>query len=174
MVRFFRIVAIVVAVLFLTLLGLRTWTKSKSPVDHIEYNQDGVSLTITYCQPYKKGRVIFGGILPYGKVWRTGANEATIIEAGQDLQVAGQTLKAGKYTLWTVPGETAWDVIFNAQTGQWGTMYDSTQNVLRVQVPAAATQEMTEQFVMKVQPADGGADLTLKWENTLVTVPFRK
>jgi len=111
------VVALVLAVAFL--LFMRQ-TKSHSPAATAVYNQDGLEIQVDYCRPYKKGRVIFGGLEPYGKVWRTGANEATVISFNKDLLIVGKPVKAGKYSLFTIPGEKTWTVILNKETGQWG------------------------------------------------------
>src|SRR6476659_2856969 len=87
---------------------------SKGEIKH------GANLTITYGSPSVKGRKIWGGLVPYDKVWRAGANEATQIETDKDLVVEGKKLPAGKYSLYTIPGENEWQIIINSQTGQWG------------------------------------------------------
>jgi len=81
--RIFTILGVIAAVLLIAFFGLRTWTKSSSPEAIAQVDQNGLKITVDYCQPYKKGRKIFGGIVPYGKVWRTGANEATTIKFDQ-------------------------------------------------------------------------------------------
>src|ERR1700675_3642107 len=86
----------------------------------------GATITINYSSPAVKGRKIWGGLVPYDKVWRTGANEATIFETSKDIKIGGKTLKAGKYSLYTKPGEKEWQVIFNSQTGQWGIKMDGS------------------------------------------------
>ncbi|MFD2520183.1 DUF2911 domain-containing protein [Emticicia soli] len=171
--KILKIVIISVAVLALAFYGFLTFTKSKSPADTASFNQNGLSVQVDYCRPYKKDRVIFGQLLPYGKVWRTGANEATIFEVKQDVKIADKPLKAGKYTLWTIPNTDNWTIIFNSQTGQWGTEYDETKDVLRVDVPASKLAETVEQFKIDFASAEGGSDMILRWENTEVKVPVR-
>lgn len=168
-----KIVLISVAVLALAFFGYMTYTKSKSPASTVAFNENGLSVQVDYCQPYKKGRVVFGTLVPYGKVWRTGANEATIFDVKQDVKVADKPLKAGKYTLWTIPDTDKWTIIFNGQTGQWGTMYDESKDVMRVEVPASKIAETVEQFNISLAPATGGSDMILRWENTEVKVPVR-
>lgn len=160
-------------VLALAFFGYMTFTKSKSPADTARFDQNGLSVQVDYCQPYKKDRVIFGQLVPYGKVWRTGANEATLFDIKEDVKVADKPLKAGKYTLWTIPNADNWTIIFNGQTGQWGTMYDESKDVMRVDVPAVKTAETVEQFKIDFIAADGGSDMLLRWENTEVKVPIR-
>lgn len=171
--KILKIVIISVAVLALAFYGFLTFTKSKSPADTASFNQNGLSVQVDYCRPYKKDRVIFGQLLPYGKVWRTGANEATIFEVKQDVKIADKPLKAGKYTLWTIPNADIWTIVFNSQTGQWGTEYDETKDVLRVDVPASKLAETVEQFKIDFASAAGGSDMVLRWENTEVKVPVR-
>jgi hypothetical protein len=171
--KILKITLISVVVLALAFFGYMTYTKSKSPASTAISNQNGISVQVDYCQPYKKGRVVFGQLVPYGKVWRTGANEATIFDVKQDVKVAGKPLKAGKYTLWTIPNPDKWTIIFNGQTGQWGTMYDETKDVMRVEVPAGKTTETIEQFTINFVPEVSGNDMVLRWENTEVKVPIR-
>jgi hypothetical protein len=88
-----------------------------------------LTVQVDYSRPYKKRREIFGKLLPYGQVWRTGANEATIFDVKQDIKIGDKSLKAGKYTLWTIPNADKWTVILNSETGQWGTNYNEKKDV---------------------------------------------
>ncbi|RCR69151.1 DUF2911 domain-containing protein [Larkinella punicea] len=153
--------------------GLRSFTKSSSPEAVATSDQNGVQVKVEYCQPYKKGRKIFGGLVPYGEVWRTGANEATIITIDQNVTVAGQPLDEGEYSLWTIPSEGSWMVIFNRETGQWGTSYDQTKDVLRVPVAARKRNAVAEQFYISFAPQAGGSDMLLAWDQTEAIVPIR-
>ncbi|MCU0353916.1 MAG: DUF2911 domain-containing protein [Cytophagales bacterium] len=168
-----RIGLIVVAVLVVAFFALRTYTKSKSPEATAVFNENGLSVEVKYCQPAKKGREIFGGLLPYGKVWRTGANEATVISFGKDVLLADKPLKAGKYTLWTIPNPAEWTIVINGETGQWGTNYDESQDVLRVNVPVSKKSDVTELFKIDFTSQTGGADMVLRWDMTEVAVPVR-
>ncbi|GAB3890272.1 DUF2911 domain-containing protein [Spirosoma agri] len=172
--RVLFILAIIAAVLLVGLFALRSWTKSSSPETLVQLNQNGLNISVDYCQPRKKGRVIFGGLVPYGNVWRTGANEATVIKFDQPVLVAGQPLKAGEYTLWTIPSATSWVVIMNGETGQWGTNYDQTKDVLRVPVTSRKHSPVAEQFTINLVEQPGGADMLLTWDETEVVVPIRK
>lgn len=131
-----------------------------------EGSVDGVSVTLEYGRPKVKGRTIWGGLVPYGKVWRTGADEATTITFGQDVTVEGEKLPAGTYGLFTIPGEEGWTVIFNQVAQQWGAFkYDSAKDVLRVTVqprPHEPVEEMD--FVLD------GDQVVLRWEK--LAVPF--
>ena len=133
------------------------------------------NITINYSSPAAKGRKIFGGLVPYGEVWRAGANEATIFETDQDLKIEGKTLPAGKYSLYAIPGEKEWTIIFNKQTGQWGikrggvTSRDPAQDALLVQVKPKKSASMNERLAYDV--SDKG--FVLKWENTEVPVSIK-
>lgn len=127
---------------------------------------DGLSVTLEYGRPNVKGRTIWGGLVPYGKVWRTGANEATTITFGQDVTVEGQKLAAGTYGLFTIPGEGDWTVIFNTVADQWGAFdYDPGKDALRVTVEPRA-QEMVETMDFVIE----GDEVVLRWEK--LAVPF--
>lgn len=167
-----KIVLIIAAVLAVAFVGLKTFTKSKSPAETAKFDQNGLTVQVDYCRPYKKGREIFGKLLPYGEVWRTGANEATIFDVKQDIKVGDKTLKAGKYTLWTIPNADKWTIILNSETGQWGTNYDEKKDVLRVDVPVGKSVEMMEQFKIDFAAATTGAEMVLRWDNTEVKVPI--
>jgi len=128
-------------------------------------------MTITYSRPGVKGRKIWGALVPYGQVWRTGANEATTIAFSDDVTINGQKLPAGTYSLHTIPGEKEWTLIFNSVANQWGSFnYDQAKDALRVKAfptPASFTEWMT--FEVPVVSADQ-ATVALRWEN--VAVPF--
>ena len=134
----------------------------------------GQQITIAYSRPSMRGRKIMGDLVPYGRVWRTGANEATTLTTPVGLNIGGANVPAGKYTLWTLPGENAWKLIINKQTGQWGTNYDESQDLTRVDMQKSQTTGAVEQFTIswKKTGADS-ADLVLEWENTRVSVAVR-
>jgi len=133
---------------------------------------DGKKITITYSRPLMRGRKIMGDLVPYGKVWRTGANAATSLVTDTDLVVANARVPAGKYTLYTVPGEQTWTIIINKQTGQWGLRYDQAQDLVRVEVMPVKLRAAVDQFTIRFD-REGPAKATLKieWENTSVPVP---
>jgi hypothetical protein len=119
-----------------------------------------------------KGRKVMGELVPFGKVWRTGADEATTLTTDKELQIGGTIVPAGKYTLYTLPGQTDWQLIVNKQTGQWGTEYDQKQDLGRVPLKKTATSAPVEQLTISVDksPAGGGL-LRIAWENTALTAP---
>ncbi|HEY5916129.1 MAG TPA: DUF2911 domain-containing protein [Chryseolinea sp.] len=123
------------------------------------------NVKIVYSQPSARGRQIMGGLVPYGEVWRTGANEATTIEFDKPVKIEGKDLAAGKYALFTIPGENEWTIIINKDIKQWGAFkYKQEDDVLRVPVKPAKTSAPVETFNITV----GKDDIQLKWENTAV------
>src|SRR5688572_14761372 len=118
----FSVIGVIVIVALMAVKGYMNTikTKSFSPEGEVVFTKDNLRIKVLYNRPYKKGREIFGSLVPYDKVWRTGANEATIFETNKDLSIEGKKLKAGKYTLWTIPGQESWTIIFNSEYGQWG------------------------------------------------------
>ena len=139
-----------------------------SPPAEATASVDGTDITVNYSQPSVKDREIFGGLEPYGKVWRTGANEATTFEASGDVEIEGQTLPAGKYALFTIPREEEdWTVIFNNVPDQWGAYdYDEAQDALRVEVAPEATPETVEKLTFEV--GDDG-QVTMMWADTSIS-----
>ncbi|MFB6098104.1 MAG: DUF2911 domain-containing protein [Salinibacter sp.] len=125
---------------------------------------------ITYGRPHVKGRTIFGGLVPYGEVWRTGANEATTFSVSSDVMIEGQPLSKGTYSLYTIPGKKQWTIIFNKVANQWGTEYDSSKDALRVKVTPRSAQhrEMMMFFFENVTAKKGTC--VLHWAE--VQVPF--
>ena len=128
---------------------------------------DGKTITVDYSSPRMKGRKIFGDVVPYGKVWRTGANEATTFVTEADLTIGGVTVPAGHYTMYTLPGQNDWKLIINKQTGQWGTAYDEKQDLARIDLKTEPLTSPVEDFTIAFDP-QGGNDcrLRLDWEKT--------
>ena len=142
-------------------------SKRPSPPAQVTKSINGTDVTIDYSQPSKRGREIFGGLEKYGKVWRTGANESSWIELSGDVKVEGKALAAGKYGLFTIPGEKEWTIIFNKKWDGWGAYeYSQDDDVLRVTVPSSTLDEVVEQFTINI--ADSG-DVTLAWDKTQVS-----
>src|SRR5882757_3913988 len=108
------------------LVSTTVFGQKPSPAETATGTAAGSDIKIAYHSPAVKGRKIWGGLVPYDKVWRTGANEATIFTTSKDITIGGKSLKAGKYSLYTIPGEKEWKVIFNSQTGQWGIKMDGS------------------------------------------------
>ena len=172
--RILIIIGIIAAVVLVAAFVFFRLTKSNSPEAVAEIDQNGLNVKVDYCRPYKKGRAIFDGLVPYGQVWRTGANEATRIKFAQNVTVAGQPLNAGEYTLWTIPSAQGWTAIFNGETGQWGTNYDPKRDVLRVPIATRKHSPVAEQFLIDFAPEPNGADMLLIWDDTEAVVPIQK
>lgn len=157
--------------------GVRKYTKSFSPEAVAETTSNGVDIKVSYGQPRKKGRMIFGreqdkALLPYGKVWRTGANEATLIEFAKDVLMGGTLVKAGTYSLFSVPGQSSWKIILNSETGQWGTEYNDGKNITNVEVPIRIRPSVQEVFHIYFEEIPNGANMVLSWDQTEALVPF--
>lgn len=145
-----------------------------SPPGAAEVTLNGKKITIDYSRPSMHGRKIMGELVPYGKVWRTGANEATTLTTEADLDIGGATVPAGKYTLYTLPSEGTWKLIINKQTGQWGTVYHEDQDLARVDMQKAPLSQAVEQFTISFEkPNDNSANLVIEWENTKLSVPVK-
>lgn len=166
----------IVAYVVFTLL--RANTKKYSPEDTVGYIKNQLELSVFYNRPYKKGRPIFGGLVPFDKVWRTGANEATVFTTNQDLIVNGQDLPAGEYTLWTIPGPEQWQVIFNGKQYTWGVntegeaSRDPKFDVVNAFVPVEKVSEVTEQFTISFKEVNSTLYLLLEWDQTRIPVPL--
>ena len=140
-------------------------SKRPSPPALAEGTIDGVKVKVDYSAPSAKGRKMLGGIEAYGKVWRTGANEATVFETDKPIKIEGQSLAAGKYELFTIPGESEWVIIFQKYGKQWGAYsYKDSNDVLRIKVKPGKTDAFVETFNISV----GKDQVVLKWENTAV------
>jgi hypothetical protein len=140
-------------------------TRISPPATTSETIANGNTITINYSKPSLKGRTIGKDIATYDKVWRTGANEATIFEIAKDAKIQGKPLKAGKYSLYSIPGAKTWTIIFNKTWEQWGTEYNEADDVLRVQVTPARAPEFLE--IMKFIIEKDGTVL-LFWGDTVV------
>ena len=149
-------------------------SKRPSPHDSTEVTLKGKKITIEYGRPFLKGRKVGQELAPYGKVWRTGADEATALNTEVDLNIGGVKVPAGKYTLYTLPSEGTWKLIINKQTGQWGTKYDESQDLARVDMKKTALSQSVEQFTISFDKKnESTADLNLDWENTRVSVEVK-
>lgn len=167
----------VVVVLAIGFFGFKKYTKSFSPEAVAETSNGGVNVKVTYSKPGKKGRHIFGreqdkALLPYGKVWRTGANEATIIEIGEGVSIAGEPVKPGSYSLYSIPDQGSWKIILNSDVGQWGTEYNDGKNVLTVEVPIRVKPSVQELFTIYFEDIPNGSNMILSWDQTEAIVPF--
>lgn len=182
--RFLIIAGIGVAAIALIVWGKNSMdknrTKALSPEETVSFSDGDLEIKVFYNRPFKKGREIFGGLVPYGKVWRTGANEATTFETKTPLQVKGKLLKAGKYSFWTIPNENTWSIIFNSEYGQWGVNPAGEPNrkpekdVLTIDVLAVQHEKEFEQFTIAFEKMGTDTDMVLLWDKTVVVIPFSR
>jgi len=130
-------------------------------------------IEVSYSRPVMKGRVIFGDLVPFGKVWRTGANNATRITFGEDVKVGGVAVKAGSYALYTIPDKTEWEVILNKSTQNWGSNgYDKADDVARFKVKPMALAQSVESFTIQLADVvNNKANVQIMWEKTGVSFP---
>jgi hypothetical protein len=136
---------------------------------------DGKTITIDYSSPRAKGRKIFGSLVPYGQVWRAGANEATTFVTSSDITVGGKAVPAGKYTIFTVPAEDKWTLVISKKTGEWGTAYPGPDNDLaRVDMKVSKTSAPVENFTIAFDQSGGGCTLKMEWETTEASVDIKK
>ncbi len=153
---------------FIAFIGLNACAqKPVSPHETVV----GKDVSVRYGRPYKKGRAIFGGLEPYGKVYRCGADSATTITFDKDATFGGKSVKAGTYTLFVIPNKTTWTVILNSQLGQWGAYKyeeNKSKDVLHVDVPVKNLSAPVEQLTIAL-PASG---LTISWDTVEVSVPI--
>ena len=132
---------------------------------------DDSYVKIVYGRPQMRGREVFGQLVPYGEVWRTGANEATEITLAQPIRVEGELLEAGTYSVFSIPQEESWTIIFNEQLGAWGAYsYDEAADVMRAEVPVERIQEPAEAFTIMFEQEENAqeAHLVMQWETTRV------
>ena len=149
--------------------------KRTSPLEMATYKFKGNYIKITYGSPYKRGRAVFGDLVPYGKVWRTGANEATELTTTRNIMFGGKFLKAGTYSLFTIPNEKTWIIILNKNVGQFGAFeYDRTKDVMRIEANSRQTEGSTENFILNFSPSDKEKEaiLFLWWDRTKVEIPI--
>ena len=130
------------------------------------------SLSVEYSRPSKRGREIFGSVVPWNTVWRTGANAATHFRTSSDIVIGGTRVPAGTYTLWTLPTPAGWKLIINRQTGQWGTVYQESQDLARVDLRVETLTDPVELFTIAIEPDGAGAMLLMSWDRTRVVVPI--
>ncbi|MEX0638849.1 MAG: DUF2911 domain-containing protein [Balneolaceae bacterium] len=146
----------------------------RSPIVISALNHDDTYIKVVYGQPYKRGREIFGGLEPFGEVWRTGANEATEITLTDDIQMAGYTVEEGTYSLFTIPETEEWTVILNTQLGQWGAFsYNPDYDYLRFQIPAEETEEIVEALTITLEEVTGqSSSMSIAWDDTHINIPI--
>lgn len=166
--------------IILLALVIRTATLSSTQQDEVQRPSppasasckfdDGKLIRTDYSSPRMKGRKIFGGVVPYNQVWRTGANEATTFVTDSDLSVGGMEIPAGSYTLFTLPTADKWTLIISKKTGEPGIPYPEGEDLLRVGMKVSRTQSTVENFTIAYHKKDAICALSLSWENTEASV----
>jgi len=145
-----------------------------SPPGTADLTLSGKKIMIEYSRPSMRGRKIYGGLVPYDQVWRTGANEATTFKTEADLSIAGTNVPKGAYTLYTLPSANGWKLIINKQTGQWGTEYNESQDLARINMQVEQLSSPVEQFTISLTRSGMGGMIRMDWENTRAFVLFRE
>lgn len=180
------LIVIVVLGLVFRLVGMpmmQKQTKKHSPEQTATYSQNGLDLAVNYSSPSKKGRVIFGELVPYDVVWRTGANEPTTFITTTDIKVIDKNLPAGTYSLWTKPSEQNWQVMFNSDIPEWGvtilsggkeTTRDPEADIVQVEVPTTKLARPVENFTIGFDEVSGQLGLNLSWDDTRVRIPLNE
>lgn len=143
-----------------------------SPPGTAELDMSGKKIAIQYSRPSMRGRKIVGDLVPYDRIWRTGANKATSLTTDLDLMIGNVSVPKGSYTLYTLPSANGWKLIINKQTGQWGTEYNEKMDLARIDMKVEKTAAPVEQFTISLAKADKGGVLKMEWENTSASVNF--
>ncbi len=166
---------LLIALLSASVSAYSQWTlPAASPRQTVEQQFSMSKITIDYGRPGVKGRKIFGELVPYGKVWRAGANSSSKIEFRQSINFGGVIVPAGKYGLYILPTEKDWKVILNSDSSSWGTAYDATKDLYSVVIPVQKMSDRQEFFEIALQPVDDQAiDLVFKWDNVKAVVPMK-
>ena len=146
-----------------------------SPLAVVTAHYKDTYLKVTYSQPHKQGREVFGKLVPYDQVWCTGANEATELTLTRDIKINEMTLKAGTYSIFTIPSGEKWTIIFNADLGMWGSYnYNAKMDVMKFDVPVSILKDVVyEPFTIWIDQKNDKADLQLAWDKTKVTLPVQ-
>ncbi len=147
-------------------------SKRTSPAAHAEFQfSDGKTVMVDYSSPRANGRKIFGGLVPYGQVWRAGANEATTFVLNTDLMVGGKLVPAGSYTIFAIPELGKWTLIINKKTGEWGVPYTGEATELaRIPMKVSTLPAAVENFIITFDKNGSGCTMHLDWENTRASV----
>ncbi|MCK0190725.1 DUF2911 domain-containing protein [Arenibacter sp. F20364] len=174
------VVVLILAFFFFGRPYLMEQTKKNSPEKTATYNQNGMDLNIKYSSPFKKDRVIFGELVPYDVVWRTGANEPTTFTSATNITIGGKSLASGSYALWTIPGKENWSIILNSEIPEWGvtilsggkkTTRNPETDVLQVTVPVQQLSQPLESLSIDFEENEQ-LYLSIAWDKTKVSVPI--
>ena len=143
-----------------------------SPRDTVRATAAGATLVIDYSRPAKRGRDVFGALVPYGQVWRTGANAATQLRVDRALDIGGNAVPAGAYSVWTIPGASGWKLVLNSETGQPGTAHKAELDMFTTDMNVSALPQVVERFTISVEPTATGGVLHLDWDTTRASIAF--
>jgi|TARA_B110000483_G_C18104572_1_gene507198 hypothetical protein len=169
-----KIIGIAVAMLCFASANSQIKTPQPSPTAEIKQAIGLTKVELSYSRPSVKGRAIFGDLVAYGKLWRTGANSATTIKTEGEIMLAGKSLKKGKYSVFTIPGESEWTIIINSDPTASTNKYAEDKDVMRFKVTSTKTASKVESFTMLFSNLTGNsADWQIIWENTMVTIPVK-
>ena len=173
------IIGLVLAIVAYFAYGVLT-TRKHSPFTTAKGSIEDLTVAVDYCQPYKKGRLIFGeesqdALVPFGKYWRLGANEATEISFSQDVNFAGNKVKAGRYRMYAVPNKSEWEISLNSELGEFGYFEpDYSLDILKVNIPSRPNPNMLEQFTMAFTSDSTSLLLNMGWDTTMISIPISK
>jgi len=174
---------IVLGLLFIFIISpiSKKITKRHSPEIIETYHSNNLELEVFYCSPSKKGRTIFGNLVPFNEVWRTGANEATTFSTNKVLNIANTIVPAGKYTLWTIPGKNQWNIIFNSKIYGWGIRFKNGKasrepeyDIASITIPVSKSTTISENLSITFREIDDNLALVILWDNTTVSIPIRE
>ncbi len=168
-----KIVSTILICTIAAIVSAQVKMPAPSPTQTIKQDFGLSSIELVYSRPAMKGRKIFGDLVPWNKVWRTGANSATRIKFNDDVMIGGQALKAGEYALYTVPGDKQWEIIINKGSANWGTNYKQEDDVFRIKAMPMKLTETVENFTMQfanIKPTS--TDLHIMWDKTAVAIPI--
>lgn len=177
-----RTVYIALVVFFISIIGYFSYlvltTRSHSPFDEASISSQGVDISVKYCQPYKKERLVFGekadgALVPYGAYWRLGANDATEISFSKDVRFGEKMVTAGAYRMYAVPYAERWEISLNSELGQFGYFTPNYElDVLKVNIPVQKSTDFYEQLTMKFEERDAAVFLAIYWDETLIEIPI--
>ena len=172
------IIGLLIAIVAFVLYGVLVVSK-RSPIQTTTFNYAGLDIKVVYCQPYKKGRLIFGeendgALQPYGKYWRLGANAATEITFSKNVNFGGKPVNAGSYRMYAIPGATTWQVALNSELGVYFAIAqpDYKLDVIRVEVPVGTAPAETEQLNINFSNDSTTVNMDIVWDRTIVRVPI--
>lgn len=158
---------------------LNSKSRTLSPPGKTELTSPELSIAISYSRPSVRGRIIFGteetdALQPYGKYWRLGANEATEISFSRDVMFNNVAVKKGTYRMYAIPGPIDFEIILNSELGKWGAFEpDHNLDVYKTKVPVTKTQNFTEQYTVRIEQVEGGANIIFEWADIQFTVPVK-